>query len=319
MGQILHARATTTQRQRAYIQQSKESLAVIANRLGVNPKTVAKWRKRTTVDDAPMGARNPRSSLSDHEQRIVCAFRQKTLLPLDDCFVALKDEIPSLTRSNLHRCLQRHGLSVLPKEEKEKRKTKKFKAYPLGFFNIYICDVRTGEGKVYLYVAVDRTTKFVYAEIHPSPTMAVAARFLHNLAKAVPYRIAKVLTDNGPQFTYALLLPHCKPKGKTHVFDHACQTLHIEHRLTRFRHPWTNGQVERMNRTIKEATIKTYHYATIDQLKSHLHTFLMAYNYAKKLKALRFITPYEKIIAEWKIDPSAFHANPNHFIAGLNI
>jgi transposase InsO family protein len=318
MGQILHRRATTTQRQRAYIQQSKESLVVIANRLGVNPKTVAKWRKRTTVDDAPMGAKKPRSSLNDHEQQIVCAFRQKTLLPLDDCFVALKDIIPTLTRSNLHRCLQRYGLSVLPKEEKEKRKTKKFKAYPLGFFHIDICDVRTGEGKVYLYVAVDRTTKFVYVEVHSSPTMAVAAAFLYNLAKAVPYRITKVLTDNGPQFTYALLLPHCKPKNKTHVFDQTCHDLKIEHRLTRFRHPWTNGQVERMNRTLKEATVKTYHYATIAELKAHLHAFLMAYNYAKKLKALRFLTPYEKIIADWKTNPSAFHANPTHFRTGLN-
>ena len=318
MGQILHARATTTQRQRAYIQQSKESLVVIANRLGVNPKTVAKWRKRTSVDDAPMGAKKPRSSLSDHEQQIVCAFRQKTVLPLDDCFVALKDAIPALTRSNLHRCLQRHGLSVLPKQEKEKRKKKKFKDYPLGFFHVDICDVRTGEGKVYLYVAVDRTTKFVYAEIHPSPTMAVATTFLHNLTKAVPYRITKVLTDNGPQFTYALLLPHCKPKRKAHVFDAACSALGIEHRLTQFRHPWTNGQVERMNRTLKEATIKAYHYATIDLLKTHLQAFLMAYNYAKKLKALRFLTPYEKIIEDWKTNPELFYINPLHFKTGLN-
>ncbi len=135
MGQILHARATTTQRQRAVIQQSSESIAVIANRLGVNPKTVAKWRERDFVADAPMGARKPRSALTEQEQEIVCAFRRKLLLPLDDCFVALQDLIPALTRSNLHRCLQRHGLSVLPKEEKPPRARKKFKAYPPGTYH----------------------------------------------------------------------------------------------------------------------------------------------------------------------------------------
>ena len=318
MGQILHARATTTQRQRAVIQQSKESIAVIANRLGVNPKTVAKWRKRDFVEDAPMGAKTPRSSLSPQEQEIVCAFRRKTLLPLDDCFVALKDEIPALTRSNLHRCLQRNGLSVLPKEEGHAREKKKFKEYPIGYFHIDICDVRTGEGKVYLYVAVDRASKFVYAEVHKSPTMAAAAAFLRNLAKAIPYKINKILTDNGAQFTYELLLPHCRPKGKTHPFDAACQALGIEHRLTKFRHPWTNGQVERMNRTIKEATAKVYHYETVDQFKRHLQDFLMAYNFAKKLKALRFRSPYEKIIDDWKKNPSTFHCDPTHYLVGLN-
>jgi len=318
MGQVLHARATTTQRQRAFIQQSQESLVVVANRLGVNPKTVAKWRKRDSVEDAPMGPRKPRSALTEQEQEIICAFRRKTLLPLDDCYVALKDQIPALSRSNLHRCLQRNGLSVLPKENQTERHKKKFKDYPIGFVHIDICDVRTGEGKVYLYVAVDRASKFVYAEVHPSPTMAAAAAFLRHVTAAVPYKITKVLTDNGAQFTYALLLPHCIPKGKTHIFDATCAALGIEHRLTKFRHPWTNGQVERMNRTLKEATIKAYHYDTVAELKRHLQDFLMAYNFAKKLKALRFRSPYEKICDDWNTDPSAFHTDPSHFIVGLN-
>ncbi len=178
--------------------------------------------------------------------------------------------------------------------------------------------MRTFEGKIYLYVAVDRATKFVFAEVHKSPTIAAAVAFLNNLAKAVPYRMNKLLTDNGPQFTYELLLPHCRPKGKTHPFNAACAALGIEHRLTKFRHPWTNGQVERMNRTIKDATIKIFHYDTIAQFKQHLHDFLMAFNFTKKLKALRYKSPYEKIIACWAENPSAFYKNPHHFIVGLN-
>jgi transposase InsO family protein len=318
MGQILHARATTTHRQRAFIQQSEESIVAVASRLGVNPKTVAKWRQRDFVEDKPMGPRTPRSALTEQEQEIICAFRRKTLLPLDDCYVALKDQIPALSRSNLHRCLRRNGLSVLPKEAKTEQPKKKFKDYPLGFVHIDICDVRTGEGKAYLYVAVDRASKFVCAELHTSPTMAVAAAFLRSVAAALPYKITKVLTDNGVQFTYELMIPRCLPKGKIHLFDATCIELGIEHRLTKFRHPWTNGQVERMNRTLKDATIKAYHYDTLAELKQHLQDFLMAYNFTKKLKALRFCSPYEKICQAWKDDPSPFYANPHLFIVGLN-
>ena len=315
MGQVLHKRATTTQRIRAEIQQSKESIAVLAKRFGINPKTVMKWRHRKTVEDSAMGSKSLRTVLTAMDEEIICAFRSKTLLPLDDCYVALKEQIPLLTRSNLHRCLRRHGLSVLPKEEKEAKK--KFKSYEIGYFHIDICEVRTAEAKVYLYVAVDRVCKYVFAEVHESPTMKVAGDFLENLIKAVPYKIHKILTDNGIQFTYELL--NDKPKdGRIHCFDAVCKAHNIEHRLTKFRHPWTNGQVERMNRTIKDATVKQYHYDTVNHLKQHLYDFLNAYNYAKKLKVLKFMTPMDKIINEWNAKPDLFNHNPSHYLMGLN-
>ena len=68
------------------------------------------------------------------------------------------------------------------------------------------------------------------------------------------------------------------PPKKPHAFDALCKTYEIEHRLTQFKRPWTNGQVERMNQTIKQATVKTYHYQTIEQFKQHLHDFINAYN-----------------------------------------
>ena len=110
---------------------------------------------------------------------------------------------------------------------------------------IDIAEVQTAEGKLRLFVAIDRTSKFAYAELYEKAGKMVAAQFLRNLIAAVPYSIHTVLTDNG-----------------------------IEHRLTKINHPWseedlttvqwtvvpTNGQslpsglirrVERMNRTIK--------------------------------------------------------------------
>ena len=71
------------------------------------------------------------------------------------------------------------------------------------------------------------------------------------------------------------------------MFSLRCRQNGIEHRLTKPNHPWTNGQVERMNRTLKEATVKRYHYESHNQLREHLAAFLAAYNFAKRLKTLR--------------------------------
>ena len=136
MGQVLHGSATTTEAVRRAIQHSQESLRTLSKHFGINPKTVAKWRKRETVADLPTGPREPRSTvLSVDEEAIIVAFRRHTLLPLDDCLYALQPTIPRLTRSSLHRCLQRHGLGRLPEVEVEvegdKPQRKRFKAYPL--------------------------------------------------------------------------------------------------------------------------------------------------------------------------------------------
>jgi hypothetical protein len=84
----------------------------------------------------------------------------------------LQATIPHLTRKSLHRRLQRHGISRLPEIEGDKPNKKKFKAYPIGFFHIDIAKVRTEEGKLYLFAAIDRTSK-MDASIY-SPTRRVS-------------------------------------------------------------------------------------------------------------------------------------------------
>jgi transposase-like protein len=106
-----------------------------------------------------------------------------------------------MTLSSLHRCLQRHGISRLPDVQGEKPDKRKFKTYPLGTFHIDIAEVHTEEGKLYLLVAIDRTSKFAFIELHEKATRRVAANFLRALIKAVPYKIHIVLTDNGTHFT----------------------------------------------------------------------------------------------------------------------
>lgn len=315
MGQVLHGSATTTEAVRRAIQHSQESLRALAKRYGINQKTVAKWKKREAVSDLPTGPRTPKSTvLSIEQEAIIVAFRRHTLLPLDDCLYALQPTIPHLTRSSLHRCLYRHGISRLPEVEGDKPAKKTFKRYPIGYFHIDIAEVQTAEGKLYLFVAIDRTSKFAYVELHQRATKLIAAQFLANLINAVPYAVHTVLTDNGIQFKN-------REQDRTamqHIFGRTCRDNGIEHRTTKIKHPWTNGQVERMNRTIKEATVKRFHYDDHDQLRVHLADFIAAYNFGRRLKTLKGLTPYEYICKIWTTEPDRFTLNPIHQIPGLN-
>ena len=82
MGQVLHGGATTTEAIRRAIQNSQASLRALSKRYGINQKTVAKWRKRTSVADLPTGPKEPKSTvLSIEEEAIIVAFRKHTLLP----------------------------------------------------------------------------------------------------------------------------------------------------------------------------------------------------------------------------------------------
>jgi len=320
MGNIQHANAKTTPRIRKEIQESNESISELAARLSLNPKTVMKWKNAGRIEDKKSGPTVPRSTvLTEQEEQIICEFRRVTKFSLDDVFIALMDEIPKMTRSNLHRCLQRHGLSRLPKVEKKEKEKKRFKSYHIGYVHIDISELHTEEGKAYMFVAIDRATKYTYVEIHEKMTQAIACSFLKNFIEDVPFKIHTILTDNGAQFTYALLAEHLRPKEKIHPFDVVCEEHNIEHRLTKFRHPWTNGQVEIMNRVLKGHTTKLYHYDTLDMLKKHMMSFLLLYNYQKKLKALKYQTPYDTMIKIYQDNPEYFKLNPVSKSLGLNI
>ncbi len=103
------------------------------------------------------------------------------------------------------------------------------------------------------------------------------------MLEAVPYQVHTILTDNGIQFAE-------QPRNRNTIysrpmrFDMICEANGIEHRLTKPNHPWTNGQVERMNRTIKDATVKRFHDDDHTQLRTHLTDFMAAYNFARRLR-----------------------------------
>ncbi|MDO5758983.1 MAG: IS481 family transposase, partial [Rhodobacterales bacterium] len=258
---------------------------------------------------------------------ISLAFRRHTLLPLDDCLHALQPSIPQLTQSALHRCLQRHDIARLSNVEGDKPGRQKFKRYPIGFFYIDIAEVQTSEGNLYLFVGIDRTSKFAVTQLLEKAYRGPAWEFLQHMLEAVPYQVHTVLTDNGIQFGE-------QPRSRNTLcsrpmrFDMICEgeplsaigprtmASGIEHRLTKPNHPWTNGQVERMNRTIKDATVKRFHYDDHDQLRTHLADFMAAYNFARRPKTLGGLTPYEYICKIWTSEPDRFILNPIHQMPG---
>jgi len=152
---------------------------------------VDKWRKRNSLEVLKQTLKNPRSTvLSIEEEAMSVAFRHHSLLPLDDCLYALQPTIPHLIRSSLHRCFQRHNISRLPQREEQtnkKSKRKQFKTYPIGYFHIDIAQLQTSQGKLYMFVAIDRTSMFALVELFPSATKTQATTFLNKLVETVPY------------------------------------------------------------------------------------------------------------------------------------
>src|SRR6186713_1733809 len=198
MAGLLHGCARTTPCVRAELQASQASTRALAARYGLNPKTVAKWRARSDTADAPMGPHRPRSTvLTEAEEAIVVEFRRRTLLSLDEVLGCLRESIPTLTRSALHRCLVRHGISRLPKDEEKTSKRRRFAETKIGYVHIDHCELRLAEGKLHMFLALDRVSQFTHVAFFDAATKMNGAAFLREVIVVFPYAIHTVLTDNG--------------------------------------------------------------------------------------------------------------------------
>ena len=303
MGEVLHGGARTTPSVRREIQNSKESIMKLSKRFGINPRTVIKWRSRSDIKDYKSGPKEKfNTKLTKSDEALIISVRQKTQLPLDDCLDILIQSIPYLTRSSLHRCLQRYGLSRLPQYDKKKKREKsKFKQYDIGYVHVDITEIRLSKAeKFYLFVGICRVSKYVYVKLYDHQTVNNSIDFLHSLVKACPFKIHTILTDNGVQFVYTKnTLKRGKGPKQRHQFDIVCSKYGIKHKKTKPYTPQTNGQVERFNRTLKEATLHVYHYSSKEQMQSHINNFIIAYNCAKKLSAINRNTPMQECIKWW--------------------
>ena len=193
----LHGSARTTPCIRAELQLATGSHRSLAKLYGINPKTVANWRARSSVLDEPMGRRGRTSQyLSQEQEHLAIVLRKQEHLSLDDLMGHLLETSPKLSRSALHRCLQRHGISRQPTTHVPRRRGK-FEETTLGFVHIDSAEMKISNGKQHMFVAIDRVTKFTHVAFFDRATKANAVQFLRQVLAAFPYRVHTVLTDNG--------------------------------------------------------------------------------------------------------------------------
>lgn len=309
----LHKRARTTPAIRQEIQDSTLSERKLAERYNLHRATIRKWKNRDTVEDYSHRPHNLHATLTELEETIVVELRTTLLLPLDDLLVIIHEFInPNMSRSALDRCLRRHGISnlkkLMPVEDGEAKPKKRFKDYVPGFIHVdvkYLPKMPDEPNRKYLFVAIDRASRWVFMEIRATKSAESAQSFLRNLIKKVPFTISKILTDNGKEFTDRFCATgQREPTGK-HLFDKRCTKYHINHRLTKARTPQTNGMVERFNGRISEV-VKQTRFDSGKQLKEILIQYCRLYNHNIPQKNLGHITPIASLKNWEKSTPDIF-------------
>ena len=312
----LHKNARTTPAVRAEIAASIEPASVLAKRFGITEQTVYKWKKRDSVYDRSHTAHRLQTQLTPAQETVVVHLRRTLLLPLDDLLAVTHEFIcEKVSRSGLDRCLRRHGVGNLhalkPKEPAQPHKA--FKSYEPGYLHLdvkYLPQMQDETKRRYLFVAIDRATRWVFVALKANKSAASARAFLGALHKACPIKITRLLTDNGKEFTDRLLTSQGRQPSGKHEFDQLCQALGIEHRLTKPRTPQTNGMVERFNGRIADI-LKTHRFSSGEDLEQTLLRYVALYNHQLPQSALKSKTPMQTMKEWYKSHPHLFHKRPH--------
>lgn len=330
MSQALHSLARTTHLIRKEIRESTLTQAELARRYNVTRQTIRKWQGRDSAEDRTHRPDTLKTTLTPAQEEIVVELRTLLLLPTDDLLAITREFInPAVSRSGLGRCLRRHGVSkladltVLESDAPAKKKT--FKDYEPGFVHIdikYLPQMPDESSRRYLFVAIDRATRWVFLEIYADQSESSSVDFLSKVKKACPVKIVKLLTDNGSQFTDRYTSKKKDAESKqipsgNHVFDRLCNQFAIEHRLIPPRHPQTNGMVERFNGRISEIVRQTQ-FSSAAELESTLRGYLKIYNNSIPQRALNHMTPIQAL-KEWQAKKPELFVKRVYNQAGLDI
>ena len=311
----LHKNARTTPAVRAEIASSTERACVLAARYGVTEATIYKWKKRESFVDKSHTADRLQTTLTPAQEVIVVELRKTLFLPLDDLLAVTREFLcADVSRSGLDRCLRRHGVGNLHalKPAAPKAPHKAFKAYEPGYLHMdvkYLPQMTDESKRSYLFVAIDRATRWVFVQIKPDKTARSAGGFLKALHKACPINIQKLLTDNGKEFTDRLFASREREPSGEHEFDQLCQALGIEHRLTKPRTPKTNGMVERFNGRIADV-LKTNRFNSAEDMAQTLMRYVALYNHQLPQSALKSQTPIQAMKDWYASHPHLFHKRP---------
>lgn len=315
--QRYHSNATTNIHIRCELQKSNLPINQLAAQYNVSENTVRKWKGREELFDRSSRPHTIYYSLDEIEQQVIKSVRRATWLPLDEIVEIVQQLNPLASRSAVYRTLLAAALNKVPKKEREK--AKKFKAYEPGYLHIDVTYLPKMNGKrQYLFVAIDRATRTLFYWIYDAKTAENAVDFVYKCKAFFPFKITHILTDNGLEFTNALLV---SKKGKRCTkpskMDQWCSKENIEHRLTKPNTPKTNGMVERANGIIKSNTILKEQYDTKEEMNTHLIEFLVYYLFYRRHGSLKreldVKTPYEAVEKWYELKPDIFSENPLQF------
>jgi len=301
----LHANATTTPKARAYIQQSGASVADLAVELGISEGTVRRWKGRRDTSDRSHRPHRLQTGFDATEEAIAVELRTDLGLSLDDCLEVMRRCLrPDISRSALHRLFQRHGISRRP-ERTGRTATRPFETTSFGFVHVDLKHLTRLEGRpAYVFVAIERTTRFAHVEIVHDRAAATVAACFERFLEAFGHPVHTVLTDNGSEFTdrFGAARWHQRDHGTGQApFDIVCAQWGIKHRLTRPYRPQTNGLVERFNRRLTEALRNApangknagrNHFDTHEQRDRFIRNFVGSYN-RTRLRCLGYSAPIE--------------------------
>lgn len=290
MLQKLHKNAKTNYAIRREIKQSNLPMVELARKFNLSWLTVKKWKTREFIEDKSSRPEKLRISLTKYQEDLILFERKKFKKSIEEIYLTLEEIIPNIYPVKIFRCLARYGLSVLPEElVKAERQIKRFRKYSIGFLHIdTLYTPKINKKRWYVFTAIDRVSKIAFIQITERKTKEMGAEFLRSVINFYPYPIHYILTDNGLEFCYKALYRKTK---KIHPFIKICRQNKIQHRTIKFRHPWTNGMVERFNGKIKKNVIKRYLFDDEADLKKKLICYLNKYNFEVKLKQLSHKTP----------------------------
>ena len=257
MGAItLHRNARTTPAIREEIRNRKDlSYRALAKEYGVSLCTIAKWKNRDDTGDRSHARHNLLSSLSAVEEEIVGELRTKVGLSIDDITEVMNRFInPGLTRSAIYRAMKRLKVTGSTVVKSGEVPGKFDEVRSPGFIHMDVKYLTKLDGKrSYLYVAIDRLTRYVFADILYDLEPSTSADFVKRFIDFFPHKVTKIITDNGFEWTDRCSGSVKEKATGNHPVDIVCAEHEIKHKLTRIRRPQTNGMVERFNRRVNEA------------------------------------------------------------------
>ncbi len=308
MTQALHNQTRTTHLIREEIRQSTLPQKMLAELNNVSRVTIRKWQNRDRTENGSYRPNTLHTTLTEAQETIAVVLRTTLLLPTDDLLAVLREFVnPLVSRAGLGRCVRRHGLSELRRlvaEEGDKPLSKKsFKDYEPSYVHIdikYLPQMPDERARRYLFVAIDRATRWVQPAIYSDQSEANSADFLVKVRQVCPINITKLPTDNGSQFTDRFTSKKKRPSGN-HLFDRLCIQFGIEYRLIPPRHPQTNGRVGRSGGLVAQTR-----FASVAELESTLHNYLKIYNRDIPHRALQHLTPILSLKQWQQIQPKLF-------------